>query len=333
VNQSQIKAATKSMVGWLSDPQELGKAPAKIELAGEFDLHDMHYYMFKMFKYKKSLFGKWLLGVCGGYESDSLEHCGHVFSEMSEYKEKTALQSGANMAEKIKAHWMEQAREFSNSPTDKVNCPPYFYSESELDEYEAYIQNTFGIYQNVFHEIASPDIHLDVIIVPPTDKDDYYKLITMGAGAYPMNVPEELDEFDLQHAEYVIFLPKDWNIQSKAPNDYWTIGMLKMIARYPISENTWLGNGHTLHGNAEQTPFSDNTLLNSILLLNARDGDGNPSEVTLNSGKRIHFYLLMCLYQEELDYKLKTGISELFNQLPDEAFPLVMHPNRPNYCK
>ena len=52
MNLEQMNEAKKAMVGWLSHPQELGKAPAKIECAGEFDLHDLHYYIFK---YKKEL--------------------------------------------------------------------------------------------------------------------------------------------------------------------------------------------------------------------------------------------------------------------------------------
>lgn len=110
MNKGQANAAARAMIEWLSDPHELGKAPTKIVIAGEFDLHGMHYYIFK---YKKSLFGKWLLGVCGGYEADSLEHCGHVFSEMNVYDEKTAEAFAIEMVEMIRAYWMEQARKYS----------------------------------------------------------------------------------------------------------------------------------------------------------------------------------------------------------------------------
>ena len=52
-----------------------------------------------------------------------------------------------------------------------------------MEQYESYIEEQFGPYTEVFHELVSPDIHLDIIIVPPTDKNPYYKLITMGMGA------------------------------------------------------------------------------------------------------------------------------------------------------
>ena len=60
-------------------PPGAGKAPARIECTGTFELHGLRYYLFR---YKKTLLGSWLLGVCGGYEGDELEHCGHVWSEM-----------------------------------------------------------------------------------------------------------------------------------------------------------------------------------------------------------------------------------------------------------
>ncbi len=116
-----------------------------------------------------------------------------------------------------------------------------------MEEFESYVKNSFGECEEVFHEMISPDIHLDIIIVPPNDKDDYYKLITMGAGAYAMNVPKKLKRYDLRHAEYVIYLPKKWNINSSDMKDYWPIGMLKKIARVPIMADTWMGPGHTMH--------------------------------------------------------------------------------------
>lgn len=104
---TQRQAAMQSMIEWLADERELGKEPSKIEIAGEFDLYGMHYYIFK---YKKSLLGKWLLGVCGGYEHDlDTEHCGHVFSEMQPYDPATAQQEAIVMVEMIREFWMKQA--------------------------------------------------------------------------------------------------------------------------------------------------------------------------------------------------------------------------------
>ncbi len=107
INNEQMQAAAEAMTGWLAHPQELGREPARLECAGEFDLHELHYYIFK---YKQNRLGKWLLGVCGGFEADSLEHCGHVFSEMQEYHEATAEADAIALVETVRKYWTEQAQ-------------------------------------------------------------------------------------------------------------------------------------------------------------------------------------------------------------------------------
>ncbi len=111
MNKEQFNVALKAMIDWLSDPHELGKKPTKIECAGEFDFNEMHYYIFK---FKVGLFGKWLVGVCGGFEDGDLEPCGHIFSDMQEYNETTAQNDCIAMIEKIMAFWMGQAKKIGN---------------------------------------------------------------------------------------------------------------------------------------------------------------------------------------------------------------------------
>lgn len=106
MRERQREAALKAMIQWLSAPEELGKSPSKIECTKEFELHGMSYYVFK---FKKGIFGDWMLGVCGGYEGDSIEHSGHVFSEMKTYDDNTALSDAEQIVENIRAYWMEQA--------------------------------------------------------------------------------------------------------------------------------------------------------------------------------------------------------------------------------
>ena len=56
MNREQMKAAQKAMTAWLEHPSELGKEPFKIECTKEFDLHNMHYYIFR---FKEKLLGEW----------------------------------------------------------------------------------------------------------------------------------------------------------------------------------------------------------------------------------------------------------------------------------
>ena len=76
----------------------------------KFDFNDMHYYIFK---YKATMFGKWLVSVCGGFENDGLEPCGHTFSDRQPYNKETAQSDCIAMIEMITAYWKEQARKRS----------------------------------------------------------------------------------------------------------------------------------------------------------------------------------------------------------------------------
>ena len=104
----QKEAALAAMTAWLSHAQELGHKPAEIECTGTFVLHDMTYYIFK---YKDTKDSEWLLGVNGGYEGDSLSDCGHTFSEMEPYDEKTAVKDATALVEMVRSYWMEQAKQ------------------------------------------------------------------------------------------------------------------------------------------------------------------------------------------------------------------------------
>ena len=110
MNNKQVTAAQESMIKWLSNPQELGKAPSKIECVGQFEYNDMQYYIFK---FKTGILGKWLVGVSGGFEDDDLEPCGHTFSEMKNYDERTAQNDCIAMIEKIIVYWKSQAQQFT----------------------------------------------------------------------------------------------------------------------------------------------------------------------------------------------------------------------------
>lgn len=52
-----------------------------------------------------------------------------------------------------------------------------------------------------FHEIVSPDIHIDVAIIEPTPERNYYTLVTMGMGAHRMSVPLSLEGENFDRAE------------------------------------------------------------------------------------------------------------------------------------
>ena len=209
------------------------------------------------------------------------------------------------------------------------NREPELYTEDEMSAIEQHIQNTFGEFENVFHELVSPDIHVDICVVPPSEERDYYTLVTMGMGAHRMHVPEELAEYKLERAELAIALPKDWKLDEESLKDerwYWPIGLLKVLARLPISGDTWLGFGHTMD---KQSPFAENTTLCGALLVGPQDVVWNGGEVcTLPSGEEVNFYQVIPLYRNEMEYKMEHDADALLKKMAGISF--VVNPTRQN---
>lgn len=215
----------------------------------------------------------------------------------------------------------------------KTAGPRYAYTSAGLEQLGEFITERYGEFDNVFHEIYSPDIHLDVAVVPPNGKGNYYKLITMGMGAYKMNVPAELKDYALERAELVMYLPADWNLQSDKPEDYWPVRELKNAARLPVSCDTWLGLGHTVSSNENNDPYAPNTGFCSLLLLNACDSSYDRLDFNFKNGDKVNFYQLFPLYKEELEFKRQTDIDTLLDRFPDEDIVPVVNVQRKNYCK
>lgn len=213
----------------------------------------------------------------------------------------------------------QDEEEFSN---------PEVYTEEEMEAVEEHIEQYFGKFENVFHELVSPDIHVDICVVPPSEERDYCTLVTMGMGAHRMNVPEEMAEYKLERAELAIALPADWKLDQESMKDekwYWPIRLLKSLARLPIASDTWLGFGHTMD-NKEN--FAENTKLCAAILTGPQSTEEGGEVCTLPGGEEVNFYQVIPLYEDELDYKLEHDVDALLNKMRGISF--VVNPTRQN---
>ncbi|MDR2944634.1 MAG: DUF4261 domain-containing protein [Methanosarcinales archaeon] len=144
IKPEQEKAALKHMTEWLVHENELGHPPSEIEPAGEIDLHGYHYYIYK---YKKTPEEPWLIGVCGGYGRRSLEHCGHVFSEMEEYLPETAKEKAVELVEFVREAWMDEYEEEMESGGSYAEG--YSNGEPRIGSFTGFILlNSYGFDQN-----------------------------------------------------------------------------------------------------------------------------------------------------------------------------------------
>ena len=204
---------------------------------------------------------------------------------------------------------------------------PEVYTIEEMEAVEEHIRKYFGEIGHVFHELVSPDIHVDICVVPPDGEREYYTLVTMGMGARRMQVPEELAKYRLERAELAIALPPDWRLDEESMKDerwYWPVRLLKVLARLPIQSDTWLGWGHTMDN---QRPFAEDTKLCGAILGEPQNIQKEGFFCHLPGGEEINFYQVIPLHREELEYKLEHNAEALLEKLEEADF--VVHPDRP----
>ena len=234
------------------------------------------------------------------------------------------------------------------SEHSESGSPIYRYSESEAkgfqpafgdsDNIEAiakHIEKHVGPPDQVFHELVSTLVHIDVHMVAPTPQRNFFTLVTSGMSDKPMTVPEDAEEF--RYAELAICLPPTWKLDEesfKVEVNYWPVRWLKTLARFPHEFDTWLGMGHTIPTGDPPEPYADNTKLCCMMLLTNSLVEDDFDTLEL-SDRIVHFWTLVPLYREEMEYKLKHGVEALVEKLDKIGGPEqceIVHVNRRTAC-
>lgn len=193
-----------------------------------------------------------------------------------------------------------------------------FLSEKDTVILEKYIEDNIGHFNNVFHEIVSPDLHIDVSIIEPTEEKDYYTLVTMGMSAFKMPIPSNMGKAN--RAEMAIRLPKNWNIKSNDEQDYWPIRIIKDLARFPYYDNCFFADGHYIDW---PNNFA-NTNFNAVLL--SRFVKGNNCK--FNNNDEVIIYNVIPLYDSEFKFLVENGASKFFDIADDTVINSEININR-----
>lgn len=202
------------------------------------------------------------------------------------------------------------------------------YSEEQLRAVKDHIDAYFGEISGIIGDPDPLGIKIDIAVIDPDEFHDYYTLVTIGMGAYEMNVPEPFEKERLGRAELVIYLPSDSDPKSKDFAYEKILEHMRELARLPIERRTWVGYGHMISGGA---PLDVNTKLCATLLINIQNVADESLRCFMPDGEDVVFYQLFPIYEEEMEYKLTHGIKDLMKKM--KHISPVYDPVRENVCK
>jgi hypothetical protein len=205
-----------------------------------------------------------------------------------------------------------------------------------IERISEHVERHVGPITEVWHEIVSDDLHIDVHHVAPGSGCDFHVLVTSGMSARPMTVPSECEEF--AYAEMVAVLPADWPISQEAfedENNYWPVRLIKRLARYPHEHGSWLGFGHTIANEGDPPEaFAPSTKQNAVVILPPLSlAEDFASLETGVGAQTIRFWAAIPLYWEELQLKLQSGSDGLLAAFDKHRVGDVIDPARPNVAR
>ena len=135
----------------------------------------------------------------------------------------------------------------------------------------------------------------------------------------------------VRYGELYMFLPKEWNpgeagqINSDiAQEEYWPIGLIKYLARFPHEYSTWLGWGHTIPNGPDYEPLAPDTGMGGVVLVQT---GGDMGSMEAKDGRKVNFYMVIPAYREEIEYKLEYGMEALDKRFSEGNLPMVLEPN------
>ncbi len=218
-------------------------------------------------------------------------------------------------------------------PREEKWVPPDM-SDSSLEAISAHIEKHVGPISNVWHEILSDLVHIDVHQIAPTADRPYWTLITSGMSDRPMTVPNGNE--DWRYAELMLCLPKEWRMEQadfKDERHYWPIRWLKILARFPHEYKTWLSWGHSMPNGDPAQPLHTSVTFDGIVLLRPQTVSSEFWTLRVRDDKLVQFLSVVPVYPGEMELKLREGTEALEQRLERSKISEIVNPARKDVSK
>jgi hypothetical protein len=229
----------------------------------------------------------------------------------------------------------DQERSPSGATIHRLETPK---RSGDREAIEAHVEKHLGKIENVFREVvadgtATEPVHIDVLHVPPNETRPLHTLVTTGMSDRAMAVPNGTNS--PRYLELMMSLPRSWRFDKESQDDprwSWPVRQLKVLARMPHINKTWLGWGHTVPNDEPPTPLAPNTKLCGAIIVPSLLVPEAFFELKI-AAHTITFFSVVPLYKEEMQLKVAQGADALFGKLIDAGIKDLVDPGRRNVAK
>jgi hypothetical protein len=192
--------------------------------------------------------------------------------------------------------------------TSRTDPPRHCYSQKEEALFMSHTASFFGAPKKILREPYPQDIRADIIIVAPSKECPWYALITVGMGAFVMDVPPDMIDCELERAELMMCLPPNWQLGSLRAEWRWPVEWLRTLAHIPVGKEIWLGWGHVI---PLEEYVSKNTKFSGMLLIDPPAYEREATFCEMPDGSIVNIYQVLPLFDGEVKYRQSMGTDAL----------------------
>jgi len=185
-----------------------------------------------------------------------------------------------------------------------------------IEQRERYYQKWLGPCLTVYHEMQPILPHVDVYLHGPSKKmkRPFYTLVTGGMSDLRMNTPPGVP----RRAELIGYLTAPPDPDDPEPLEVY---LMRHLATFPARHDTWFGHGHTVPNGNYQPFTTDCELTGSLLVVPTFFEDEEFLNGLTIDGDEVIFLWQVLLTTDELEYKLRHGLEDLFALFSIKQFP------------
>ncbi len=186
------------------------------------------------------------------------------------------------------------------------------YDEDDLAAVVSYIEHSYGNIVLLMPDFSDDEINYEhpikIAVIPPDDNRSYFKLVTIGIGAYRGVEVTDNGEEEIHRVEIVSLIPLSGEYDEDVDNHIWISRIMRQFGEMIQFEKSWLDCGHTVsYGDR-----LDNTVgYNGVIFATSLSAEGS---CILPCGEEVEFLQMIPLYEEEMLFKINNGFFELFER-------------------